>query len=53
MDGTDFNFWKGLSSYRKDCHVNKVYDVEKLIGNGSMGEVSILKKGELEYENNY
>lgn len=44
LDGTVHNFRKGLPWYRKDCHVNEVYDVVEVIGEGSMGEVSIVKK---------
>jgi len=44
LDGIVHNFRKGLPWYRKDCHVNEVYDVVEVIGEGSMGEVSIVKK---------
>uniref|UniRef100_A0A7S1B6Q2 Calmodulin n=1 Tax=Corethron hystrix TaxID=216773 RepID=A0A7S1B6Q2_9STRA len=44
LDNTVHTFRKTLAWYRKDCHFNEIYDVVKAIGQGSMGEVSIVRK---------
>uniref|UniRef100_A0A7S1B793 Calmodulin n=2 Tax=Corethron hystrix TaxID=216773 RepID=A0A7S1B793_9STRA len=44
LDNTVHTFRKTLPWYRKDCHFSEIYDVVRVIGQGSMGEVSIVRK---------